>query len=71
MSKSYEDIMDAWWNKCLIQDGHTMPDFLTWNPDKKEAYAFQVCNNFPLDQLTKKQADEGVALGYLIRHYLH
>jgi hypothetical protein len=63
--------MDEYWDKCLTRDGHTLDEYLSWNPERKEVYSGEVCNSFPLDQLTKEQADEGVALGYLLRQPLH
>ncbi len=69
--KSYSEVMDEYWDKCLTRDGHTLDEYLSWNPDKKEAYSGKVCNAFPLETLTKEQADEGVELGYLLRQPIH
>ena len=71
MSKTYIQVMDDYWDKCLTRDGFTLDEFSSWPLDKKTRYSGKVCNSFPLSELTKEQADEGVALGYLLRQPLH
>jgi hypothetical protein len=63
--------MDAWWDKCLFEDGHTMDEYLSWDKDKQEKYSGKVCYSFPMESLTEEQADEAVELGYLRRQPLH